>query len=177
MLQIVRFLIIPSYFIASRFFVRLCAINSPQGIIHPSTHLFSLSFFPLIFLELSQLVFSGRSDSFYPENEGRRKIVFGRSANYEYEKAVSLHFIEYWICRESTRRIRSVFCILQSVFRERKNELIHGNHWIAVENIGEGRSEVCNSWKANKQWIASFDVTKCYDSINLVLIFLTDYCE
>ena len=50
--------------------------------------------------------------------------------------------------------------------------MVHGNHWIAVENIGEGRSEVCNSWKANKQWIASFDVTKCYDSINLVFVLL-----
>ena len=39
-------------------------------------------------LELSQFIFSHRSDSFYPENEGRRENVFGRSANHKYEKAV-----------------------------------------------------------------------------------------
>lgn len=63
-----------------------------------------------------------------------------------------------------------MFSILQSCFREHKDEKQNGVRWMAVENIGDGFNEVNNAWTIRQQWIKSFDIQKCYDSIQFVVI-------
>lgn len=172
MSQIAPFLIILSSSIASLSFVQSYAISLLQDIIRLSILLYFL-FVLFDFLSLLQIRFLALLGSILFQKWKLEGNGFPEFVQLRIWKNCIYKISNILTIRESVRRIRSVFCILQSVFREKKNEIVHGNRWIAVENIGEGRSEVCNSWKANKQWIASFDVTKCYDSINLVLCFIS----